>query len=263
MKPPLDITCQSRTPFAAALSLFTEVGSQLEVLQAGYPVVLDGQEYKSAGEAYCQLGKGLECEELFELLLKIITAKLEQHELLPPVIALSGGVEWLRTCSYESSIEPVSFWSGTGYNSAYITALIVAYRQVNRQLLTERGMKEEETIADDTFADPAFESVNSDRQSLSKLVSYNAVSQELYVSFDNREKALKWLKHLKALGIGGGYSIEESLKQDWRFELAISMVSEDVATKLNGATRFDLSPHRDNPRQLSNSELMPTAVAEK
>lgn len=140
MKPPIVISSNALTPFATALSLFTERGYEQKILQQPYSVIINQRQHSSAGAAYIALSVKLNLDAKFELVRELLEAKLSQKQFLMGAIAISGGIKWLRSCSYQSNrLSPKDFWQGKGYSSAYITALIVAYRQVDSQLRTANG----------------------------------------------------------------------------------------------------------------------------
>ena len=264
MKPSLTIRADSKTSFAAALSLFTEVGVEAGVLQEQYSVTIGNRSYRSAGCAYQQLSVDLTIEQKFELMVQILYAKLKQHDFLPGTIALSGGVRWLRECTaYCLPDCPGDFWCGQGYESAFITALIAAYRQVNSEMIANNGLSETEeyTLVEDEV-DESQSQAFSDRQKLSRLASYNPITRQMHILFNHKQKCKEWGVHLKQLQICDRFEIENSQEPDWKFELVLPMMSETSAQNLSQAASFEHRPTINNPKNIRGAE-MPSALSRK
>jgi hypothetical protein len=238
IKPPLNIHSWAKTPFAAALSLFTQSARKSGVLTQDYSIKFRGKTFPCAGTAYQHFHKNLDEDEAFELLIEVMSTKLKQYPKLTETITLSGGIDWLKTCFHEPG-SCNKFWQGTGYRSGYITALINAYREVAQPPEKIVSIKDEQLIEDR----------HDDRQKLSNRVFYNPISLELYILFNNKIKAREWGIYLiKELYVGEGFTIQDSSDQDMKFELVVSMVDKTAATTLVELANFASRPHSNNPK---------------
>ncbi|MEO0013928.1 MAG: hypothetical protein RLZZ535_2317 [Cyanobacteriota bacterium] len=238
IKPPLNIHSWAKTPFAAALSLFTQSARKSGVLTQDYSIEFRGKIFPCAGTAYRHFHENLDEDEAFELLIEVMSTKLKQYPKLTETITLSGGIDWLKTCFHEPD-SGNKFWQGTGYRSGYITALINAYREVAQPPEKIVSIKDEQLIEDR----------HDDRQKLSNRVFYNPISFELYILFNNKIKAREWGIHLiKKLYVGEGFTIQDSSDRDMKFELVVPMVDKTAATTLVELANFACRPHSNNPK---------------
>lgn len=112
----------------------TELARKKGNLRHSYPVTIDGVVYPDAEEAYQRLKRGLShfasMSEREALCARVIEAKLRQHPQLIKFIAANGGTAWLAQCRHHVNARTQAFseWEGNGYESAFIRALIKAYR---------------------------------------------------------------------------------------------------------------------------------------
>jgi hypothetical protein len=117
----------------------TELARKKGNLRFAYPVTIDGVVYPDAEEAYqrlkLKLGHFADMAEREALCTHVIEAKLRQHGQLVEFITVNGGVQWLAQCRHFTRARTQAFaeWEGVGYNSAFIRALIKAYRAVQRE----------------------------------------------------------------------------------------------------------------------------------
>ena len=117
----------------------TELAKRKGNLRNSYPVTIDGVVYPDAEEAYQRLKRGLPFSAGFAereaLCVRIIETKLRQHPQLVEFITMNGGVKWLAQCRHFTGARTQAFseWEGEGYDSAFIRALIKAYRTVQMQ----------------------------------------------------------------------------------------------------------------------------------
>ena len=256
LKPAINIYSGSSIPFAAALTNPTELAKAKGKIKRSYPVSFRdnpfrpanlnlkieryandkpaGKPFVSAEDAYQYFKTDLNDDQKYELAIKILTAKLVQYPVLTETIGKSGGVRWLRTCFHQPTPYE-TFWTGTGYNSGFVSALIAAYREV--------------TPSTTAVLPEAEDNEERSREVLSKYLSYDAISQQLYISFNNQFKAKEWGRHLnQELYIGEEYSLEDSSRLGWKYVLVVSRVDEHAARMLAEITNFGRRPSSDNPR---------------
>lgn len=99
-------------------------------------MTIEGVVYADAEEAYQrlkrQLGHFAGMDEREALCARVIEAKLWQHPRIALFISHNGGVQWLEQCRHitRAKTQAYSEWEGQGYESAFIRALIQAYRAV-------------------------------------------------------------------------------------------------------------------------------------
>lgn len=260
MKPAINIHSGSSIAFAAALTNPTELAKTKRNITKSYPISFRDNPYRpanlslrveqyfqekpagvpfiSAEDAYQYYKVNLNADEKFELMIEIINAKLTQYPILAETITKSGGINWLKTCSHQPTRQE-NFWTGVGYQSGFITALIIAYRQVAKPKI--------EALVNTT---PKVKSDNFEEKVLSKYATYNAVNKQLYIYFQNKIKAKEWGVFInKELYVGEGYSVEDTDATGWRFVLVIPLVDETAATALAELAHFGLRPSKYNPKE--------------
>ncbi|MGB5710021.1 MAG: DUF2493 domain-containing protein, partial [Waterburya sp.] len=133
---------------AAALSMATSNAKYRKNVEREYPVSFRGnperkpnrnlkvekyfkvkpatEPFVSAEDAYQHFAVGLDGQQKHQLMVELLTAKLEQHPDLVVGIAQRGGAAWLATCSYRDPNND-HFWGGKGNDSGFIKALSQAY----------------------------------------------------------------------------------------------------------------------------------------
>jgi hypothetical protein len=145
-------SARPRVPIVAAGNIFsgersartvltnpTELARKKGNLRYSYPVTIDGITYPDAEEAYqrlkLKLGHFAGMAEREALCTRVIEAKLRQHGQLAEFITVNGGVQWLAQCRHYTGARTQGFqeWEGVGYESAFIRALIKAYRTVQKE----------------------------------------------------------------------------------------------------------------------------------
>lgn len=174
----------SKDPLAAALSMATNNALYRKNIDRDYPVSFggnperqpnrnlkvekyfklkpSGEPFTSAEDAYQHFASGLNNNQKYELMVDILTAKLEQHPDLVKGIAERGGTKWLAKCSYRDPNQD-SFWAGQGNNSGFIKALARAYGNLRQKTtgIAASSMPVEST-AESIASDPQ-PNVNLDR----------------------------------------------------------------------------------------------------
>jgi len=115
----------------------TELAWRKGKLKRHYPVVFRGETWEDVEAIYQGIKKRsrwMSFEELQELMVEAITAKLQQYPQLVKAVDDSGGGTWILECSHFSGARTDSFkrWEGEGRDSAFIRCLYKAYRQVKK-----------------------------------------------------------------------------------------------------------------------------------
>lgn len=173
-------------------------------------------------------------------MVEILEAKLAQYPQLTEIITNNGGAAWLNKCSHVVNA-PDSFWSGVGLNSGFITALITAYRKIANDTSSLCIVKSE---LEEITKEPQDDSITI----LDKYVSYEPTSLSLRISFNNKTKAQQWGRYLNTeLFISDTFSIKNSLKENWKYDLVVPTVSEYEANTLAEIINFGLPPSENNP----------------
>ena len=136
---------------AAALTNPTELAKSKGNLTQSYPVEFRGKTYKDAEEAYQVLKSTADKIEpgktsaytTYDLMVDIITAKLEQHPKLISEITKLGGSNWIMSATHQPT-DKNTVWE-TGGKNWFIKALNEAYVNVstpkttNNKLLNQVG----------------------------------------------------------------------------------------------------------------------------
>ena len=133
--PPGNIYSGERSP-RTVLTNPTELARKKGNLQHSYPVEIEGVVYADAEEAYQRLKRKLGhfagMPEREALCARVVEAKLWQHPRIALFISHNDGVQWLAQCRHFTGAKTQAFseWEGQGHESAFIRALIKAYRCV-------------------------------------------------------------------------------------------------------------------------------------
>lgn len=119
--------------FGAVLTNPTELAKKKGNLTKSYPVTFEGKTYKDAEEAYQEnkgkyTAKGRGPGSTYELMLKILTAKLQQYPEVMAEITKQGGSKWLLASRHQPTTKN-SVWE-TGGQNWFILSLNDAYQDV-------------------------------------------------------------------------------------------------------------------------------------
>lgn len=119
---PGNIWSGSRT--LAVLTNPTELAFRKGNLKKHYPVKFEKREYLDVEFAYKEnrIGTG-NWDKI--LMIQLINIKLKAYPEIVDAIEASGGLNFLRQCTYE--VYGKSKWEGKGPKSSFITALMCAY----------------------------------------------------------------------------------------------------------------------------------------
>jgi hypothetical protein len=138
VKPGVEISSNA-TGLAAALTNPTELAKSKGNLTQSYPVEFQGKTYKDAEAAYQALKSTATKDEgpnsTYNLMVNIITAKLQQHPRLVDEITNQGGSEWILNSTHQPTKQN-SVWE-TGGNNWFIKSLNEAYENVTSVETTE------------------------------------------------------------------------------------------------------------------------------
>ena len=131
VKPGVEISSNA-TGLAAALTNPTEIAKSKGNLTQSYPVEFRGKTYKDAEAAYRALKPTATKDEgsnnTYNLMVDIITAKLQQHPRLVTEITKQGGSEWVLSSTHQPTNKN-SVWE-TGGKNWFIKSLNEAYQNV-------------------------------------------------------------------------------------------------------------------------------------
>jgi len=119
--------------FGAVLTNPTELAKKKGNLTKSYPVIFEGKTYKDAEEAYQKnksnyTVKGRGPGSTYELMIKILKAKLEQHPDITNEITKQGGFKWLLAARHQPTNKN-SVWE-TGGQNWFVLSLNDAYQEV-------------------------------------------------------------------------------------------------------------------------------------
>jgi hypothetical protein len=112
----------------AVLTNPTRLAKKKGNLKGNYPVEIDGISFQDAEAAFWHLVKqegAVDLPHKFQICVRVIEAKLEQHPRIKTFIDDNGGVEFLEQCYHRT--EAYQEWGGSGYESSFVCALISAY----------------------------------------------------------------------------------------------------------------------------------------
>ncbi len=193
---------------------------------------------------------------IFEKTIVEFCQQLKTHQQLAQAITNNGRVSWLNQQNYQNR---------TGLNSPLITALIAAYRSVfqdSSNLIshsrTEAEVVEKSLGIDSFTRHPTPYTLHPSEQSddnskevikIDKFLTYYFLSHSLRISFNDYNLAKIWGNYLRTdLYLCDRYSVEESLKENWKYELVIGNIRESEARILAEMTNFGIRPHENNPK---------------
>jgi hypothetical protein len=111
----------------AALTNPTELARKKGILTQAYPVTFEGQIWPDVETAWFTLRESVVDHD--ELMIKLIAAKLHQHQRLIRAINIRGGVEWIKRCSHFTNAKSLAMqaWEGRGTQSRFIRNLISGF----------------------------------------------------------------------------------------------------------------------------------------
>lgn len=146
----VNFASNSKDGFAAAVTNPTENAKYKKSITRSYPVSFRdnpfrpantnckaekyfkdkpaGQPFVSAEDAYQHFKVGLSNDQKFELMVEILTAKLQQYPRLSNEITKRGGQEFLAASSHQVYGKD-KFWEGQGMDSGFVRALSEAYQR--------------------------------------------------------------------------------------------------------------------------------------
>ncbi len=138
VKPGVEISSNA-TGLAAALTNPTELAKSKNNLKQSYPVEFQGKTYKDAEAAYQALKSTATKDEgpnnTYNLMVNIITAKLQQHPRLVTEITNQGGSNWILNSTHQPTKQN-NVWE-TGGKNWFIKSLNEAYKNVTSVETTE------------------------------------------------------------------------------------------------------------------------------
>ena len=207
-----------------------------------------GEPYLSAADAFYHFSQNLEEAEQLELMIEVAVAKFNQYPKLVDQINRAGGAAWLCQCSYflhndDMTKNEDSYWEGEGLNSAYILALVEAYKQ----LQFSNSSNLQSNVA----------KLSSLKEQTYSCISYKSDLNQLEICFNNLQRARSWGKYLhQELEVGSSFTVERytenkllcsSTKKPWKHKLTIENVSSDDAEELIDVDILDLPERQAIP----------------
>lgn len=218
--------------FGAVLTNPTELAKKKGNLTKSYPVTFEGKTYKDAEEAY-QENKGKYTKSgrgpgsTYELMIKILTAKLQQHPEIVNEITKQGGSKWLLASRHQPTNKN-SVWE-TGGQNWFILALNDAYQDI----LTGKPTA---TVSDIKAKKAELEkNKNEELKQLDNLKNGDEVTyfkknggftKAIVTDFDNGEFNLSYTnenEELRPAGPGGIYNttfVQAAIIEKYKEELA-------------------------------------------
>ena len=124
----MNISSRSHDSLLAALTNPTELARRKGNLRRSYPVVdTTGKRWADSEAAYKAFKSG-DTPRDERVMVRIISAKLEQHPELVAGIGARGGVSFLERCDHLVGVRG-SRWEGRGRESRFIRCLIAAFER--------------------------------------------------------------------------------------------------------------------------------------
>ena len=124
----MNISSISSNSLLAALTNPTEIARHKGNLRRSYPVVdTTGKRWAASESAYKAFKSG-DTPRDERVMVRIISAKLEQHPELVAGIGARGGVSFLEQCDHLVGVRG-SRWEGRGRDSRFIRCLIAAFER--------------------------------------------------------------------------------------------------------------------------------------